>query len=84
MHIETMTSKLKHSKKLSKRFRKDFNFSSTIFPELKKYITIERGLLQSKYLKRDESLFSLISDVDTDKDIDYYTNIGDNNEILRM
>ena len=79
-----MTSKLKHSKKLSKRFRKDPDFSSTLYPELKTIIALEVGIYELKHLKEEESIFSQISICDTDQDIDKYTNIEKNDTILSI
>ena len=84
MNIEKITIQLKHSKKLSRRFRKESDFASTLFPELKSFIEIEKGIMESKYLKEDESIFSLVSLNDTEKDIELYTNIERNSAMLNI
>ena len=65
-----MKSELKHSKKLSKRFKKDFDFKSILFPELKVLVKLENGIMQVKHLKKEESIFSEGINIDTDEEIE--------------
>lgn len=65
-----MISELKHSKCLSKRYKRDFNFKSTLFPKLKEYFEIDKGVWQAKYIKDYESILSEIEYSDTDNEYD--------------
>ena len=86
-----MEVEIKHSKFLSKRLKKDFEFKCVLFPEYKAYIEIEDGLHQSKYLKDNESIFSENPKHNSDEEMenlinhaiqDGYTEIADGIESL--
>ena len=76
-----MTSEIKHSKLLSKRIKKDFDFKSTLFPELKTCIELEQGIKQIKYQKEQESLFSKPMQFDTDEEIENFKQNFENREV---
>ena len=65
-----MSCELKHSKKLSKRFKNDFDFKSTQFPKLKSTIRLEDGINQNVYIRDDTSLFSELNNYDTEEEIE--------------
>ena len=69
-----MEVELKHSKYLSKRLKKNFDFKCVLFPEYKTYIKIENGLHQAKYLKDSESIFSDCPSHNSDEEMENLVN----------
>ena len=64
-----MFSELKHSKKLSKRFQRDPKFKAVIYKRKDIYIDMEPGLKEAKCWEDIESVFSNISNYDSEEDI---------------
>ena len=58
---------LTHSKKLSKRLKKDQDFRSLLFPQLRKVQKLEEGILAIQYNKSEHTLFSELNQVDTEE-----------------
>ena len=56
----------KHSKKLSKRIQRDRNFQNIIYSSLKNFEDIEPGIKKVRCLKDIESIFSSLTDFDSD------------------
>ena len=69
-----MNVELKHSKSLSKKIRKNFDFKCVLFPEYKSVIKIDEGLYQSKYLKDTESIFSECPSQNSDEEMEKIAN----------
>lgn len=61
-----MISELKHSKKLSKRFRQDYNFRHVLFPSAKDYVYFEDGINEAEFFKENESFLSNDASIDSD------------------
>ena len=60
---------LTHSKKLSKRLKKDQEFRSLLFPKPNKVYKLEEGILEIQYNDSEHSLFSEVNKVDTDEEL---------------
>ena len=63
-----MVSILNHSEKVSKRFKRDHNFISLFEPRKHSHMELENGIIQTVILKDDESIFTVISQCNSDEE----------------
>ena len=63
-----MVSILNHSEIVSKRFKRDNKFISLFEPQKQFYVELEKGIIQKVILKDDESIFTVISQCDSEEE----------------
>ena len=63
---------LTHSKKLSKRVRKDKDLKKLLFPKRLKILKLEEGVLEIKCNRSDYTIFSKNNSIDTDEELEKF------------
>ena len=63
---------LTHSKKLSKRVRKDKDLKKLLFPKRLKILKLEEGVLEIKCSRSDYTIFSKNNSIDTDEELEKF------------